>query len=232
MRAIDLEDLFWCELSHFQIRASLQTARSLQIAPDRGYGVDERGHHREYRIAPPQQGFHVSHIYVRVHGAKLRETEVGEHPVSDFISKPEDSVKLAALYQRPQEHDKPDADNSTLPLRVCEEIPGDSDAQCDVAEPKSPPVDADMADYLAGLFQPRDMHQCRAFGQRTVSPVPNLVVVLARFARPFPVLPEEIDYLVTNALWIDGLKLKRHWIPLTGVGGDIGIRERHRLQRI
>jgi len=124
MRAIDLEDLFWCELSHFQIRASLQTARSLQIAPDRGYRVDERGHHREYRIAPPQQGFHVSHIYVCVHGAKLRETEVGEHPVSDFISKPEDSVKLAALYQRPQEHDKPDADNSTLPLRVCEEIPG------------------------------------------------------------------------------------------------------------
>jgi len=98
-----------------------------------------------------------------VHGAKLRETEVGEHPVSDFIAKSEDSVKLAALYQRPQEHDKPDADNRTLPLRVCEEIPGDADAQSDVAEPKSPPVDTDMADHLASLSQPGDMYQCRTF---------------------------------------------------------------------
>jgi hypothetical protein len=98
-----------------------------------------------------------------VHGAKLRETEVGEHPVSDFIAKSEDSVKLTALYQRPQKHDKPDADDSALPLRVREEITRDADAQSDVAEPKSPPVDTDVTDYLASLSQPGDVHQCRTF---------------------------------------------------------------------
>ena len=93
-----------------------------------------------------------------------------------------------------------------------EQIPRHAKFEIDVPAAKIPPIDADVPDQFAGVLDFRDVNERRAVRQRVIAPIPHLVVVVDRVARPVSLLPKKIDDFLANRLRINAFKLERHYI--------------------
>src|SRR3954462_16024519 len=146
--------------------------------PHRNAQIHKRGGCAERPAPTAQQWAGIDYVDVRVHYTQLREAHLLQHAVGGAVTKSQHRVELARAHKRSEEHEEAYADDVLLPIRVNHQISRDTYLNVGIAVAEAPPISANVPNDLAGGAQSGNVRRRRTFGQSSVSPVPNSVVIL------------------------------------------------------